>query len=182
MIMMKIPLSISKSKKQMKLINSHLLQQHFFVFHAADGLVVTVSMHHHPASQSRRRVAGSMLSQEFWQQERLMGQALRLSIIRKQIDEFVTKDRNTTRFEADDGDAGFDFGGKFVEDLKQEDLGAVEHAVVVERASAAEVGFWDDDSEARGFEDFDGGFGGAGVEVVIKRVRPEEDGRGSLRG
>ncbi len=57
-------------------------------------------------------------------------------------------------------------------------MGAGEHAVVVERAAAAEVGFWKDDPKACGFEDFDGGDGGFGVEIVIKGVGPEEDGRG----
>jgi hypothetical protein len=68
------------------------------------------------------------------------------------------------------GIAGFDFGEKFVEDLEQQRLGTVEHAVIVERASAAEVGARDDDLEAGGFEDFDGGSGGCGKEVVIESV------------
>ena len=63
----------------------------------------------------------------------------------------------------------------------RERLGAVEHAVVVERASATEVGFGHDDSEACGFEDFDGGFSGAGLEIVVESVGPEEN-RRSLRG
>ncbi len=62
--------------------------------------------------------------------------------------------------------------------MKQERLGAVEHAVVVERAPAAEIRARDNDSEAGGFQDFDGGFGGAGVEIIIERVGPEENGRG----
>ena len=96
----------------------------------------------------------------------------------KEVEEFVAKNGYTTWLEADDGDSGFDFGGEFVEDLKQERLGAVEHAMVVERAAAAEVGSWDDHSEACGFEDFDGGFGGAGMEIVVESVGPEEDWRG----
>ena len=99
-------------------------------------------------------------------------------VVGKEIEEFVAEDGDATGFQADDGDAGFDFGREFVEDLEQEGLGAVEHAVVVERASAAEVGFGDDDAEAGGFEDFDGGFGDAGVEIVVESVGPEEDGRG----
>ena len=97
----------------------------------------------------------------------------------KQVDEFVTEDGDAAGLEADDGDSGFDFGREFVEDLKQERLGAVEHAVVVERASAAEIGLGDDDSEACGFQDFDGGFGGGGMEIVVESVGPEEDRRAS---
>ena len=96
----------------------------------------------------------------------------------EQIEEFVAEDGDAAGFEADDGNAGFDFGGEFVEDLKQKRLGAVEHAVVVERASAAEIGLRDDDPEAGGFEDFDGGLGGGGQEIVIESVGPEQDGQG----
>src|SRR5258706_962181 len=97
--------------------------------------------------------------------------------MRKEVKEFVAKHRDATRFEDDDGDPGIDFGGEFVEDLKQERSRAVEHAVIVERASATEIGFWHDDAEAGGFEDFDGGFRGAGVEIVIESVWPEKDWR-----
>ena len=72
----------------------------------------------------------------------------------KEVDELVAEDGHATGFKADDGDSGCDFGGKFVEDLQQKRLGAVEHAVVVEWTAAAEVGPWDDHSEAGGFEDF----------------------------
>src|ERR1039458_7518990 len=102
---------------------------------------------------------------------------MRAFVVGKEVDEFVAEDSDATGFEADDGNAGFDFGREFVEDLEQKSLGAVEYAVVVERASAAEVGFGYDDSEACGFEDFDGGFGDAGLEIVCERVGPEENGR-----
>ena len=118
---------------------------------------------------------------EFAEQEGLAGQGLRAFVVGEEVEEFVAEDGDAAGFEADDGDTGFDFGGEFVEDLEQEGLSAVEHAVVVEGASAAEVGAWDDDLEAGGFEDFDGGFRGTGVEIVIEGVRPEED-WGSLRG
>ena len=50
--------------------------------------------------------------------------------------------------------------------------------MIVEGASAAEMGLRNGDAEARSFEDFDDGDGGFGVEIVIKGVGPEEDGRG----
>jgi hypothetical protein len=62
-----------------------------------------------------------------------------------------------------------------VEDFEQKALGAVEHAEVVEGASAAEVGLGDQDAESGGFEDLDGGTGGVGEEVVVEGVGPEED-------
>ena len=73
------------------------------------------------------------------------------------------------------GVRGFDFREKLVHDLEQQGLGAVEHADVVEGASAAEVGARDGDVEAGGFEDFGGGFGGRGQEVIVEGVGPEED-------
>jgi hypothetical protein len=54
--------------------------------------------------------------------------------------------------------------------------------MVVERASAAEVGSWHEDLEAGGFKDIDGSFRGAGMEIIVERIRPQEDGTGVLRG
>jgi hypothetical protein len=54
--------------------------------------------------------------------------------------------------------------------------------VVVERASAAEIGSRDDDSETGSFENIDGGLGGVRLEMVIESVGPEEHGREFLRG
>jgi hypothetical protein len=45
--------------------------------------------------------------------------------------------------------------------------------VVVERASATEVGFGNDDTEAGGLEDFDCRYGCGGMEVVIEGIGPE---------
>ncbi len=66
-------------------------------------------------------------------------------------------------------------GREFVEDVEEQGFGAVEHAEVVEGAAAAEVGLRDSDLVTGGFEDFDGGAGGGGVEVVVEGVGPEED-------
>ena len=73
-------------------------------------------------------------------------------------------------------------GSSCVEDFQQQAFGAVEHAEVVEGASAAEVGARDDDAESGGFEDFDGGIGGAREEIVVEGVGPEEDVRASSQG
>ena len=114
--------------------------------------------------------------EEFAEQERLPRQGLGALVVGEEIEEFVAEDGDAAGFEADDGDSGFDLGREFVEDVEQQSFGAVEHAEVVERASAAEVGLGDDDRIAGGFEDFDGGLGGGGVEVVVEGVGPEEDG------
>ena len=101
-------------------------------------------------------------------------------VAREKVYEFVAEDGDTAGFESDDGDARFNFGFEFVEDLQQQGLSAVEHAEIVERASAAEVGVRDDDAKARGVEDFDGSARSGGKEIVIERVRPEHDRRAHL--
>ena len=98
-------------------------------------------------------------------------------VVGEEIEQFVAEDGDAAGLESDDGDSGFDLGGKFVEDVEQQGLGTVEHAEVVEGAAAAEIGLREDDAVSGGFEDFDGGFGGFGVEVVIESVGPEENGR-----
>ena len=97
------------------------------------------------------------LSRKVWRRE-----ALGALVVREEVDEFVAEDGDAAGFETDDGDSGFDLGVEFVEDVEQQGFGAVEHAEVVEGASAAEIGLRDDDAESGGFEDLDGGAGGRG--------------------
>ena len=106
-----------------------------------------------------RRGAGVAL-EKFAEQESLFAQGQGALVVGKEIDEFVAEDGDAAGFESDDGDSGFDLGLELVEDFEQQRFGAVEHAEVVERASAAEVGARDEDAESGGFEDFDGGFRG----------------------
>ena len=112
------------------------------------------------------------LLEEFAEQECLAGEGLGALVVGEKVDQFVAEDGDAAGLETDDGDSGFDLGGEFVQDLEEQAFGAVEHADVVERASAAEVGPGDEDAEAGGFEDFDGGDGGGGEEVVVEGVRP----------
>jgi hypothetical protein len=113
--------------------------------------------------------------EEFAEQESLLAQGLGAVVVGEEVEEFVAEDGDAAGLESDDGDAGFDFGFELIEDFEQEALGAVEHAEVVERAAAAEVGLRNRDSVSGGFEDFDGGAGGGGVEIVVEGVGPEED-------
>src|ERR1700691_645963 len=100
--------------------------------------------------------------------------------MREKIYEFVAKNRDATGFESDDGNSGFDFRREFVEDLQEKCLGTIEHAMVVERAATAEVGSGDDDAEACGFEDFNGGVCSCGMKIIVERVGPKQY-RRSLR-
>src|SRR5262249_55056577 len=94
-----------------------------------------------------------------------------------QVGQFVAEYGDAAGFESDDGNAGFDFGFELIEDSEEQVFGAVQHAEVVERASAAEVGLRDQDAESGSFQDFYGGAGGLGDEVGV-----EGDGQETLLG
>ena len=128
----------------------------------------------------KRNVLGVFL-EELAEQEDLLREGAGALIVREQVDEFVAEDGGAAGFEDNDGRAGFDLGEKLVHDFEKQAPGAVEEADVVERASAAEMGAGNGDGEAGGFEDFDGGAGGRGKEVVVESVGPEEDGASASR-
>jgi hypothetical protein len=106
----------------------------------------------------------------------LAGEFLGALVVGKEVEEFVAEDGDATRLETDNRDAGFDLGFELVENFEEQSLGAVEHAEVVEGASAAEVGAGDTDGVSGGFEDVDGGAGGGREEIVVEGVGPEENG------
>jgi hypothetical protein len=97
---------------------------------------------------------------------------LRAFVLGEKVLQFVAKDGGTTGFEDDDRRRRFDYGEQLVHNLEEQSFGAVEHANVVERSSTAEASPRNGDVETGCFEDFDGGFGGRGEKVVIKRVGP----------
>jgi hypothetical protein len=68
-----------------------------------------------------------------------------------------------------------DFDVEFVHNLQEQFLGTGEEAKVVERAAAAQMRARDEHVEASGFEDFGGGNGGRGLEVVVESVGPEKN-------
>ena len=148
--------------------------------HLHNGFLVAVAVQERFAMELGQRKIFGVGFEKFAEKKSLARKGLSALVVGKEVDEFVPKDGDATGFEANKGDAGFDLGRKFVEDLQQERLGAVEHAVVVEGASAAEAGAGNDDAEACGFEDFNRGFGGVGVEIIVEGVGPEENWRGAL--
>jgi hypothetical protein len=122
------------------------------------------------------RVVSEFSFQEFAEKECLFAQGLGPVVVREEVEELVAEDGDAAGLESDDEGAGFDLGGEFVEDVEKEGFGAVEHAEVVERASAAEIGAGDGDAVSGGLEDFDGGAGSGREEVVVEGVGPEENG------
>ena len=94
-------------------------------------------------------------------------------VVWEEVDQFVAEDGDAAGLESDDGDAGFDLGREFVEDIEEQGFGAVEHAEIVEWTAAAEVGLGYRDAEAGGFEDFDCGFRRGREEIIVESVGPE---------
>ena len=85
--------------------------------------------------------------QEFAEQKSLARKGLRTFIVRKQVDQLVAEDGDATGLKPDHRNSSFDFGRKFIENLQQQRLRTIEHAVIVERTSATQVGFGDDHVE-----------------------------------
>jgi hypothetical protein len=100
---------------------------------------------------------------------------LRAGVVGKEVREFVAEDSYTGRFQSDYGDAGFDLGLELVEDFQEQAFGAIQHAEVVQGASAAEIGVGNEDAESGSFQDLDSGTGGLGEEVVVEGVGPEKN-------
>ena len=113
--------------------------------------------------------------EEFTKQERLARQGLSALVVRKEVQEFIPENRNAAWLESNDGDASFDLGREFVEDFEEQKLCAIEHAEVIERPSAAEVGLGDEHAISGSLKDFDGGAGSWGQEVVVESVGPEQN-------
>src|SRR5579872_6445037 len=157
-------------------VDAEAAQERLFSGHLHHRFVVAVAVEQGLARKLRERgTSTQFLFEEFAEQESLLAQGLSACIVRKEVDQFVAEDGDAAGFESDDGDAGFDFGLELVEDFEQKAFGAVEHAEVVEGASATEVRLGNEDAESGGLENFDGGAGGRGQEVVVEGVGPEEN-------
>ena len=165
-------------------LNAEATQQRFLGGHLHDRLVMAVAVEHGFARKLRECRAGAeLLFEEFAEQESLLAQGLGAGVVRKQVDEFVAEDGDAGGLKPDDGDAGFDLGLELVEDFEQKALCAIEHAEVVEGASATEVRLGHEDAESGGLENLDGSTGGRGQEIVVEGIGPEKNGRGAdLRG
>src|SRR5579859_1950002 len=149
------------------------VEKRFLGGHPHDRLVMAVAVEERFAVQlGQGRIGAELLFEKFAEQECLLTQSLRTGIVGKEVDEFVAEDGNTAGFEPDDRDSSFDLRLKLVENFEKQSLGTIKHAEIVERASAAEVGVWDQDTKAGGLEDLDGGFRRGRKEIVVECVGP----------
>lgn len=162
-------------------VDADAAQDGLFGGHLHQRFLMAMAVEDRWTIEAGRRKVWGVGFEEFAKQEGLPGEGLRTFFIGEQVEEFVAKNCDTTRFKADHWDACINFRREFVKNLKEKSFGAGEHAVVVERTAAAEVWFGDGDAEAGGFKDLDRGDGGGGMEIVVKCVGPEENGL-HLRG
>ena len=89
--------------------------------------------------QPRWFVPGRLPLQEFTQEKCLVSQSLRTRILREKITELVPKYGSATRFEDDDGRAGVNLFTQSLQNPAQIFLGRIQHAEIIEWASAAEM-------------------------------------------
>src|SRR5580700_3725840 len=155
-------------------------QNGFFCGHLHQGFVMAVTVQERFAVEPWQRETLGVGFEEFAEQKSLARQSLRTFVARKEVEEFIAKDGDTARLQADHWNARLDLRREFVENPEQEGLGTIEHAVIVERAPTAQVRPWHHHPEASRFENLDRRLGGARLKIIVERVRPEEYGR-SLR-
>src|SRR5579871_2003866 len=82
-------------------------KERLLVGHLHDRLVMAMSVEQGPAVELRKRRRAGVALQKFAEQECLFAERLSAFVVGKKVDEFVAKDGNATRFESDDGNAGF---------------------------------------------------------------------------
>src|SRR5437868_2508056 len=85
----------------------------------------------------RRAIIG-FVDQKFAEQKSLAFESLRFSILAEQVGHLIAKDGDAAWFDSDDGRASFNVGAQSGQRLFQRGFGLVEHAEVIERATAAE--------------------------------------------
>src|SRR5438270_12100922 len=100
------------------------------------------------AGELRKLCVGTeILLEELAQEECLLAESLGAFVMREEVNQFVAEDGDTAGLEADNGDSGRDLGLELVEDFEKQTFGAVEHAEIVEGASAAEISTGDQDTD-----------------------------------
>src|SRR6201997_720263 len=146
-----------------------------FGIHFEDGLVVTMAVDDGLAPELRERAQHAVAVKKFAEEVALPRETLGALVPGEEIAEFVAEDSDAAGFEADDGNAGLDLGCERVEDAEEQVFSAIEHAEIVKGASAAEIAGGQFHAEAGVLEDLDSRLRGVGQEVVIERVRPEDN-------
>ncbi len=91
-------------------VDAQTAQDGLFGSHFHQGFLVTVAVENRFAIEPGERKTLCAGFEEFAEQESLPRQGLRAFVVGEEVEEFVAEDGDATGFEADDGNAGCDFG------------------------------------------------------------------------
>jgi len=155
-------------------IDFHLAQDRFFGRHSHHSLVMAMPVNQCFARQFRQLKMSCLLLEELAQQECLPRKPLSSLVFGEQVQEFITKHCGAARLQNNDWSALLNFGFERGKNLAQKILGAIQHAPIVERAPATQVGFRKSYAITGRFENVDGSSGGVREKVVVEGVRPQE--------
>src|SRR6266436_8357051 len=114
-----------------------------------------------------------MMLQELAEQESLLPQAKGAWIFRKQVAQFIAKDRRAAWFQNNDGQACVYFLREHLQDALQILFGLVQHAKVVKWTAAAKMRLRHHDVESRVRKYLQGSLAGFRLVVVIEGIRPQ---------
>src|SRR5919109_1021875 len=139
---------------------------------------MTVTLNQCLALNTRQAVLGALLFQKLAQQKGLRLQPVRKRIMRKQVVQLVAKHGSATWFQHNQRHASLHLRLQFTQDAAQVALSHIEHSVVIERTTAAQMPIWHLDPKASFLQYSCGSPGGFGIEIVVKCIGPENDGIG----
>src|SRR5882724_33524 len=131
-----------------------------------------MSMHNGFAFELRWAVVG-LIDEKFAQQIGLALEFLGFKIFAQKVGHLIAKDRDAAWFDSDDRRACLNITPQGGQRLFQRGFRLVEHAEVIERASATECLLRNFYLIAGVLQDFNSGFGDIGMEIVTERIRPE---------
>src|SRR5260370_17035076 len=90
---------------------------------------------------SRRRISGSVFLQKFAQQERLLPQSARARIVRKEIDQLVSKNRRAAGLEHNDRQPSVNLGAQCIHEFVQILLGVTHHSKAIQTPTPTQTTF-----------------------------------------
>src|ERR1700676_3869266 len=96
--------------------------------------------------------SGRLAREELIEQQRIGRELLRARQAREERGQLVAKGQDAARLEADDLDPALGEGRQRLERVAHPDTRAVQHPLIIERPSAANIARRQDDVEARAFE------------------------------
>src|SRR5579885_684044 len=117
-----------------------------------------------------------VLLKEFAQKKGLFGKPLRIFVIGKEVDQLISKDRATARFENDNRISALNFLLQSSEDLLEIGFRLIQKAVVVKRSSTAELHRRNCHLEAGIFQHSDRGARRGGMKMVVECICPKDYG------